>query len=126
MLNYTQYREKYGKLLNILVALDDNIVTDDQYELTKGWDINEKNGFDQYLKVIIIPYFVEYSLEKKEQIMGAIEFAINGDYDDLNKIFSELTFVFDYEIKDKREFLIRLKKGLENYKNTSFCKVNDS
>ena len=113
----SKYIEKYGKLLSILVALDDNIVTDEEYELTKNWDINEEDGFDQYLKVILIPYFLEYSLDDKERIMKAIEFSINGDSKDLNRIFSKLTFVFDYEIKDKKEFLIRLKKGLSDCNN---------
>lgn len=120
MLNYSQYREKCSKLLSILVALDDNIVTDDKYELTKDWDINEKDGFEQYFKVILMPYFLEYSLEKKEQIMQAMEFAINGDSNYLDRIFGELTFVFDYEVKNKKEFLIRLQKGLENHKKTIF------
>lgn len=106
----SEFDKKYGMLVSILVALDDNFVTNEEYELTKDWDINSENGFKRYLDIMLIPSFLRYTCEKRRKILKSIKYAINGSDECLNRAFREIEFVFHYDIKDKRDFLEKLEK----------------
>ena len=106
----SEFDKRYGMLVSILVALDDNFVTNEEYELTKDWDINSENGFKRYLDTILMPSFSRYTCEKRDEILKSIKYAINGGDECLNRAFKEIEFVFHYDIKDKRLFLKKLEE----------------
>lgn len=105
-----EFDKRYGMLVSVLVALDDNFVTNEEYELTKDWDINSGNGFKRYLDIILTPSFLRYTCEKRDEILKSIKYAINGSDECLNKAFKEIEFFFHYEIENNRRFLRKLEK----------------
>ncbi|TKY81334.1 hypothetical protein R0L47_12970 [Pectobacterium polonicum] len=104
---------KYADLVGLLSSLDDNVVTDEEYELIKNRNINNDIEQEDIIGVIVIPWFKEYSFDAKDKVMQSLEFAINNS--NLDDVFNQVDFVFNCEILDKKNFLVRIKSALDKY-----------
>ena len=107
-------KKEYGVLAHMLLSLDDNVVEHEDYLLIKDESINAKQGFDVFCKVIFKSWFMGFSKDKKNKIFKAIDIAVYDSDQNINKIFDQVEFVFDYEINDKRSFLKEMKAYLAN------------
>lgn len=106
--------QKYSALVGLLSAFDDNVVTDEDYDLVKNIDIN--NGVEQ-LEVInrlLVPWFKDYPSEAKGKIIKMLDLAVNN-INELDGVFNQVDFVFDCEIADKGMFLTRIRSILDKY-----------
>ena len=103
------YNSKYGVISHVLMALDENVVTDDDYRLIKKYSINSNDGFDKFCAVLLKPWFEEFPRSKKELFVKRTAEAIVDSEKNIEKIFSGIEFIFDEEIEDKREFLKNLR-----------------
>ncbi len=104
---------KYAALVGLLSSLDDNVVTDEDYELIKNSNINDDAQQGNIIESIVVPWFQSYSFEAKGKVIQSLDLAINNsEFDD---VFNQVDFVFDCEILDKKNFLVKIRSALDKY-----------
>lgn len=104
---------KYAALVGLLSSLDDNVVTDEDYELIKSSNVNDDIQQENIIELIVVPWFQSYSFEAKGKVIQSLDLAINnGELDD---VFNQVDFVFDCEILDKKSFLVKIKSAIDKY-----------
>ncbi|MEQ9940711.1 hypothetical protein ABRP58_01410 [Pectobacterium aroidearum] len=104
---------KYAALVGLLSSLDDNVVTDEDYESIKNSNINNDVDQEDIIELIVVSWFKDYSFEAKGKVIQSLEFAI--DNSDLDGVFNQVDFVFNCEIIDKKNFLVKIKSALDKY-----------
>lgn len=103
------YSSRYGVISHVLMALDENVVMDEDYSLIKNHSINSNEGFDKFCIFLFKPWFEEFPDDKKELFFKRVDEAIIDSDENIEKVFSGIEFVFDEKIKDKRIFLKNLR-----------------
>ncbi|AOR63412.1 hypothetical protein [Pectobacterium wasabiae] len=104
---------KYAALVGLLSSLDDNVVTDENYELIKNRNINDVLEQEDIIELIVVPWFQSYTIEAKRKVIQSLELAINNS--DFEDVFNQVDFVFDYEITNKKSFLVKIMSTLDKY-----------
>ena len=107
--NNLGYSSKYGVISHVLMALDENVVMDEDYNLIKNYSINSDEGFDKFCAILFKPWFEEFPRDKKELFLRRTNEAVTDSEEDVEKIFSGIEFVFDEKIKNKKNFLKKLR-----------------
>ncbi|MBJ7224038.1 MULTISPECIES: hypothetical protein [unclassified Brenneria] len=105
---------KYAALIGLLSAFDDNVVTDEDYELIKNSDINDDVEQMEIINRLLVPWFKDYSSEAKSKIIQVLDYAVNN-INEVDGVFNQVDFVFDCEIVDKEMFLVRIRSILDKY-----------
>lgn len=106
--------QKYAALVGLLSAFDDNVVTDEDYELVKNSDINDDVEQVEVINRLLVPWFKDYSPEAKVKIIKVLDLAVDN-INELDGIFNQVDFIFNCEIVDKEMFLTRIRSILGKY-----------
>jgi len=102
-------------LVGFLSALDEEVISDNDYLFIKNKNINNESDVRSISDVILKPWFLEYIPANRDKLIQSINFIISGGSNLVDVVFSEVNLTFDYEIKDKSLLLSRVKSFLEEY-----------
>ncbi len=114
-----EVQNKYNLVIGLLSILDENVISEEDYVLIKNKNANLENDLKYISDVVLKPWFLEGSTERRDKTIQAIYFIIENKKCEINSILMDLNFIFDYEIDDKPLFLTRIKGFLEEYVNES-------
>lgn len=102
-------------LVGFLSALDEEVISDNDYLLIKNKNVNNENDLRSISDIVLKPWFLEYVPANRDKVIQSINFIISGELSLADVVLSEVNFTFDHEIKDKMLFLTRVKFFLEEY-----------
>ncbi|MBN3066195.1 hypothetical protein H5A21_19455 [Pectobacterium aquaticum] len=108
------FNQKYAALVGLLSAFDDNVVTDEDYELVKNSNVNDDVEQVEIINRLLVPWFKDYSSEAKGKVIQVLDFSVNN-INELDGVFNQVDFIFDCEIVDKEMFLTRIRSILDKY-----------
>lgn len=108
-------QNKISILVGLLSALDEEVISDNDYLFIKNKNINNESDVRSISDVILKPWFLEYMPADRDKLIQSINFIISGGSNLVDVVFSEVNLTFDYEIKDKSLLLARVKSFLEEY-----------
>lgn len=102
-------------LVGFLSALDEEVISDKDYLLINNKNVNNKEDLRSVSEIVLKPWFLEYTPANRDKVIQSINFIINGKINLVDVVFSEINFIFDYDIEDKSLFLTEIKDFLEEY-----------
>ncbi|MBS9426330.1 hypothetical protein [Photorhabdus caribbeanensis] len=102
-------------LVGFLSALDEEVISDKDYLLINNKNVNNKDDLRSVSEIVLKSWFLEYIPANRDKVIQSINFIINGKVNLVDVVFSEMNFIFDYEIEDKSLFLTEIKGFLEEY-----------
>lgn len=112
--NYCGYKKKYGVISHVLMALDENVVSDKDYGIVKNYNINAPEGFAVFCKVLFEPWFLSFPEGKRKWFFEAVDSILLDDDGIIDAVFDHIEYVFDDKIIDKKSFLSKLGDYLKN------------
>lgn len=102
-------------LVGFLSALDEEVISDKDYLLINNKNVNNKEDLRSVSEIVLKPWFLEYTPVNRDKVIQSINFIINGKINLVDVVFSEINFIFDYDIENKSLFLTEIKDFLEEY-----------
>lgn len=108
-------QREISTLVGFLSAIDEEVVSDNDYLLIKNKNVNNESDLQYISDVILKPWFLEYTSDNRDKIIQSIDFIVNNQNDLIDVVLAEVNFIFDDKIENKPIFLKRIKEFLEEY-----------
>ncbi|CAI0997955.1 hypothetical protein [Serratia fonticola] len=106
-------------LASFLSAIDEEVISEKDLLSIKDKNINNESDLRYVSDIILKPWFLEYTKANRYNVIQSIDFVINNQDNLINEVFSEVNFIFHYEIENKVFFLKKIKTYLEEYMQDS-------
>jgi hypothetical protein len=106
--------KKLNGLVTLLKYLDNDFISDEQYEIVGSLDINTLEQQNKIIRTLLIPGFEEFNKITQESIKKLLEDCLQDPKSskDLDIIFSSISMPFENDIQDKRAFIENVYKEL--------------
>ena len=99
--------KKFEGIITILKYLDNDFISDEQYEIICNLDINNQEQQNQIIRTTLLPNFREFNEITQHSIKKLMEECLQDKEATLylDKLFISISMPFESEITDKRAFL---------------------
>lgn len=106
-------------LASFLSAIDEEVISEKDLLSIKDKNINNESNLRYVSDIILKSWFLEYTKANRYNVIQSVDFVINNQGNLIDEVFSEVNFIFHYEIENKIFFLKKIKTYLEEYMKDS-------
>ncbi|NMB95551.1 MAG: hypothetical protein GYA02_02920 [Clostridiaceae bacterium] len=99
--------KKIEGLTTLLKYLDNDLLSNEQYEIIGDLNINNDEQQKKIIKAVLVPNFNEFNKITKDSIKTILEECLKGDVSEssIAKVINCISMPFSSEIEDKKTFI---------------------